>query len=174
MRGIIHIACSVKNYFEMNWFIRLQTCNTEPLFYLWMAEKVLAHARSFFHWLTTCSDRDKTRTLIKFQIPVSYHCRSIHLFGSQWEITRRRVGGIGIVTQDHKITKVQKSPFLTLRPRQNGRHFADDIFNGIFFNEKVWISIMISLWFVPSGPINNMPAMGQIMAWRRWGPKPLS
>ena len=25
----------------------------------------------------------------------------------------------------------------TLRPRQNGRHFADDIFKCIFFNENV-------------------------------------
>ena len=33
----------------------------------------------------------------------------------------------------------------TLRPRQNGHHFADDIFKYIFFNENVWISIKISL-----------------------------
>ena len=33
----------------------------------------------------------------------------------------------------------------TLRPRQNGRHFADDIFKCIFLNENVWIPIKISL-----------------------------
>ena len=33
--------------------------------------------------------------------------------------------------------------------RQNGRHFADDILICIFFNENVWISIKISLKFVP-------------------------
>ena len=33
----------------------------------------------------------------------------------------------------------------TLRPRQNGHLFADDIFKCIFFNENVWISIKISL-----------------------------
>ena len=33
----------------------------------------------------------------------------------------------------------------TLRPRQNGRHFPDDIFKWIFLNENVWISIHISL-----------------------------
>ena len=27
----------------------------------------------------------------------------------------------------------------TLRPRQNGRHFAEDIFKCIFLNENVWI-----------------------------------
>ena len=31
----------------------------------------------------------------------------------------------------------------TLRPRQNGRHFPDDIFKCIFLNENVWISIKI-------------------------------
>ena len=62
----------------------------------------------------------------------------------------------------------------TLRPRQNGRHFADDVFKCIFLNENVWISIKISLKFVPKGPINNIPAMVQIMAWRRPGDKLLS
>ena len=54
----------------------------------------------------------------------------------------------------------------TLRLRQNGRHFADDILKCICLNENIWISIEISLKFVPKGPINNIPALGQIMAWR--------
>ena len=58
--------------------------------------------------------------------------------------------------------------------RQNGRHFADDIFKCIFLNENVLISIKISLKFIPKGPINNIPALVQIMAWRRPGDKPLS
>ena len=62
----------------------------------------------------------------------------------------------------------------TLRPRQNGCHFADDIFNCIFLNENVWIPIEISLKFVPKGPIKNIPALVQIMGWRRPGDKPLS
>ena len=62
----------------------------------------------------------------------------------------------------------------TLRPRQNGHHFADDILKRIFFNENVWISIKISLKFVPTGRINNIPALVQILAWRRSGDKPLS
>ena len=62
----------------------------------------------------------------------------------------------------------------TLRPRQNGRHFADDIFKCIFFNENVWISLKIVLKFVLKGPINNIPALVQIMACRLEGAKPLS
>ena len=65
-------------------------------------------------------------------------------------------------------------PHSTLRPRQNGRHFADDIFKCIFLNENVSIAIKISLKFVPKGPINNIPALVKIMAWRRSGDKPLS
>ena len=64
--------------------------------------------------------------------------------------------------------------FNTLRPRQNGRHFPDDIFKCIFLNDNVWISIKISLKFVPKGPINNIPPLVQIMAWRLPGNKPLS
>ena len=62
----------------------------------------------------------------------------------------------------------------TLKPRRNEQHFADDIFKRIFFNKNVWISIKISLQFVPKGPINNIPALVQIMAWRHSGDKPLS
>ena len=52
--------------------------------------------------------------------------------------------------------------------------FADDIFTCIFLNEKVWISINISLKFAPEGQINKIPVLVQIMAWRRPGDKPLS
>ena len=62
----------------------------------------------------------------------------------------------------------------TLRPRQNGRHFADAIFKCIFLNKNVSISIKISLNFVLKCSINNIPALVQIMAWRRPGDKPLS
>ena len=62
----------------------------------------------------------------------------------------------------------------TLRPRQNGRHFPEDIFKCIFLNENVWISLKISLKFVPMVRINNIPALVQIMAWHRPGGKPLS
>ena len=61
-----------------------------------------------------------------------------------------------------------------LRPRQDGRLFLDDIFKCIFFNENVQVLITISLTFVPKAPINNIPALVQIMDWRRPGDKPLS
>ena len=63
---------------------------------------------------------------------------------------------------------------ITLRLRQNGRYFPDTIFKRVFLNENVWNSIKVSLKFVPKGPNNNIPALVQIMAWRRPGDKPLS
>ena len=64
--------------------------------------------------------------------------------------------------------------FNTLRLRQNGHHFPDDIFKCIFLNENEWIPIKISLKLVPKCQINNIPSLFQIMAWRRPGDKPLS
>ena len=64
--------------------------------------------------------------------------------------------------------------FDTLRPRQNGRHFPDDIFNCIFWKKTMNFGKKNSLKFVPKGPINNIPALVQILSWRRQGDKPLS
>ena len=62
----------------------------------------------------------------------------------------------------------------TLKPRQNGHHFADDSFNWIFFNENALISIKIPLKCFPDGPINHIPALVHTLAWRRSSYKPLS
>ena len=62
----------------------------------------------------------------------------------------------------------------TLRLRQNGCHFADNIFNCILSKENIWIPIKISLKFVPTGSINNITVLVHIMAWCQPGDKPLS
>ena len=54
---------------------------------------------------------------------------------------------------------VVTSCFNTLRPRQDGRHFAYDTFKCIFLNENVWIPIEILLKYVPKGRIDNIPAL---------------
>ena len=71
------------------------------------------------------------------------------------------------------------SPLNTLRPRQNGRHFPDDISKyiflnenviamrlGIFLNENVWILIASSLNFL-TVPADNKPALVQLTHWGR-------
>ena len=62
----------------------------------------------------------------------------------------------------------------SLRSKQNGHYFADDIFKCIFLNKNVWISLKTSLKFIPTVQINNIPALVQIMAWHWPGDKPLS
>ena len=57
---------------------------------------------------------------------------------------------------------------------KDGHHFSDDAFKCILLNENVWILFKISLKFVPYCPINDIPALVQIMAPCRLGDKPLS
>ena len=47
-------------------------------------------------------------------------------------------------------------------------------FQMLFLERKCMISIKISFKFVPKGPFNNIPALVQIIAWRRPGDMPLS
>ena len=49
--------------------------------------------------------------------------------------------------------------FSSLRPRWNRRHFADNIFECIFFLENALILIRILLKFIPKSPINNILAL---------------
>ena len=56
----------------------------------------------------------------------------------------------------------------------NWKPFSSDIFKCILLNTNVWILIKISLMFVPKGPINNILAFAQIMAWCQPVNKPFS
>ena len=69
---------------------------------------------------------------------------------------------------------IVNEPLKILRPRQNGRDFADDVLKWIFLNENVWILIKISLKFVPKGLINKIRALVQMMVWRHPADTPLS
>ena len=51
----------------------------------------------------------------------------------------------------------------TLKPKQNGRHLADDIIKCIFFNENFWI-LKISIKQVTYAVIDNKPTFVQIIA----------
>ena len=69
----------------------------------------------------------------------------------------------------HHLNGIHQYLLNTLRPRQNRCHFTANVFKCNFLNEIVWIPIKISLKFVPKGPINNNPALVQIMAWHQTG-----
>ena len=51
-----------------------------------------------------------------------------------------------------------------VRQRQNGCHFAHDIFRCIFFHEKCCILIPITLKFIPYGSVNTKTALVLVMA----------
>ena len=89
---------------------------------------------------------------------------------SRWTHRRLSIEVTPCMTMGHHCNEILN----TLRPRQNGCHFTDDILMCFFLNENIWIPIKISLKFVPKGPINNIPALVQIMAWHRPGNKTLS
>ena len=58
----------------------------------------------------------------------------------------------------------------TSRQKQNGRHFADDIFHFSFF--ELNLLHFESLAIVCNGPINNEPSLVQKKAQHRTGDKP--
>ena len=112
---------------------------------------VRIYAWFFMHCINHHSDSHANHVIIYIFLPLAYTVCIISLH-----------------------SQVHPNHINTLRPTQNGRHFADDIFICIFVNENGWVSINISPNFIPKGEINNMSALVQIMAWRRPGDKPLS
>ena len=166
------------------------TCPTERQFYLLrMWSLLLSRSRINCDLLTPHGDTDQGNIC-----PVMACCLTapshyldqcwLMINGRLWHSHERKFTGHSqefkpkheVENHTFKITSIppRRQWVNTLRPGQNGLHFADNIFKCIFLNENVWIPIKISLKFVPKGPINNIPALVQIMAWRRSGHKPLS
>ena len=119
------------------------------------------------HW-ASCSHHKCMRCLY-----VKCSCNVWHLFGIKAVAIPTRM-----IYKHHMLYQISQhtaTPLInTLRPRQEGRHFPDDISKCIFLNENVWILIKISLKFVPQRTIENIPALVQIMAWQQPGDKSLS
>ena len=91
-------------------------------------------------------------------------------------LTRNSRGGESSKTATTLFTGVciQHSELTNLRPRQNDHHLADGFFKFIFFTENCYVSIQLSLRYVPTCPTDINSALVYIMAWRRTGDKPLS
>ena len=117
-----------------------------------------------FNWIEV----RKTGFCAKNQLRL-VRCTSLICYRYSWLKRAWRLAGFNTGIAGGSVTKVE-----TLRPRQNGRHFPDNILKCIFLNENCCILMKISLKFVPQSPINNVPALVKIMAWRRSGDKPLS
>ena len=74
-----------------------------------------------------------------------------YLRTSEWDVAPDNQTGCIVITSQVLIN--------TLRPRQHGCHFADNLFRCIFLNEKCKNFKKISLKFVPKPPPDNMPAL---------------
>ena len=114
------------------------------------------------------------------QWKTALHCNAVsHWLGAhtEWSLEYKsakcRIGLSHTVRVSNR-HRMQTQGINTLRQRQNGRHFPDDIFKCIFLNENVWISLKISLKFAFEVWINNITALVQIIASCRPGNKPLS
>ena len=76
--------------------------------------------------------------------------------------------------KDKRATLVIQFVINSLRLRQNGCHFEDNIFQFILIIIMLSIQIQISLKFVPKGYINNKVALAVLMAKHWTGDKPSS
>ena len=76
-----------------------------------------------------------------------------------------------IASQITSLTVITQ-PFIQTQIKENIKASASS--QKCLLNGNVWISTKILLKFVPKDPINNNPALFQIMVWRRTGDKPLS
>ena len=122
-----------------------------------------------FAWDVTAGGILRTGVLICLVLPASRnksHRKLLTCFSGQ--VT------LGLSFREHKRRNGQICPFsfediilLTVDP---GRVISK---RWIFLNENSWILINISLKFVPQVPINDIPVLVQIMAWRPSGNKPL-
>ena len=71
------------------------------------------------------------------------------------------------------VTLQLRKSLITLRLKTNGWHFADDIFEYIFLQEKFLHFEKNKLKFVSKRLIDNRSALVQVMAWHQTGAKPL-
>ena len=138
-----------QRYFPPSW---------EPVLY------VLENKSVIFHWSTIRRECVNSKRVVVYFNTYCWHT-NVECF---WCYISYHCSLDGECYQIERILSLN-----TLRPRQHGRHFANGIFKCIFLNENIWISINISLNFVPNGQINNIPTSVQIMASCWLGTKPL-
>ena len=110
--------------------------------------------------------------------PIHWRQLSSREWRCSWSSADRRcsnyIWAINNFIADWGATYIRGFTVTHLPPGQNGRHSGRRNFKFIFLNENDRISIQFSLKFSPRSPIDNKPALIQIMAWSRTGDKPLA
>ena len=124
----------------------------------------LTVAMLFDWWMAWCMDGCKMHAFVERVCWIASVCRTY----VQWKIKSFLWVTAGFSKPRWSIN--------SLRPRQNGSHFSDDIFKSILLSKmhELRCMITISLRFVPKGPSDNIPTLVQIMAYHRPGDKTLS
>ena len=119
--------------------------------------------------------------LAYYLITRSVHCVFLFLESKQWttSLTKDRLKSLPCVQRFLQTCKVKASKEEILVCLTHwGRDKMAATFQLTFWNVFSWMKMfefrLVSLNYVPKGPINNIPALVQIMAWRRLGNKPLS
>ena len=151
----------MKSHFEKKWPSHLRIKVT----ILMILRQTYTFSEALFHKKCICW----LNSLSLSQDGIHIFLNNIHSNGNSW-LSNFNLS----LKYSHNKALEYQSDIKTLRLRQNGCHFPDDICKCIFSNENVWVLIKSSLKFVSSGPINNIPALVQLMAWCRPGDKPLA
>ena len=145
-----HSSVATKNVWEMSIFYdcirdnpRTEYFRRRQLIWTNWGLKKMAFVFKHFH----------IHFLLKFWIPLKYvQLPSVPVVTWRWNEDKALPGTMIIKLRGgiwrHKASVSSSVCNITLRPKQYGRHFADDIFKWIFANENVWIPIKISLKFV--------------------------
>ena len=123
-----------------------------------------------YRWRRTCISNLHTMFYMFFTYPIYTPLR----FESSFLTS---LGKIYSCKDEHRITKcnaympgMSLKPLLNImKPIQNCRHFADDIFTRIFLNGHFWFINKISLTYVLHNLIEKKPALVQMIAWLQRG-----
>ena len=92
---------------------------------------------------------------------------SQHWFRQSFGVIRQHTSPQPMLTQIYALLGYN---VLTSRTRQNGWHFRGDLFKCISLNEKVWISNIIWLQFVPKAGNGLAPDRRQAVTWTKDNP----
>ena len=115
---------------------------------------------------TTCH----LQTVLTCRLPLGQYSVTIQTFGISIHTPTKVTRLSWFISRSWKRGQ---HAFNTSKPEQNGAILADDIFKCTSLIENNGIQIQISLKCVPRTPIDNKPALVQVMVWRRTGDKPL-
>ena len=101
-------------------------------------------------------------------------CSTCPSISEAWIYSRAHEKPLWLFYKHHRRWRLSSwQPLTQLSLDKMAAILADGKFKSIFLNENDRIPIRISLKFVSSSPIDNKPALVQVMAWRRTGDKPL-